>query len=190
MNAETAIATYVFGLIIVVLIGLVIRSMLRGWRHRAERQAELVGNLPVVPELFGAAAIPPTTGLYLGSTLAPNWLERVNAGDLGYRCKAVLTRYADGILMERFGAGPIWMPRESVESVRTVRALAGKVLPTRAATTEAGGILVIRWTLPSGTVIDTGFRGDDRGAYPAWTATADAKPTADDKYDDSTGESQ
>lgn len=170
MNTATAIGTYIFGFVIVLLIGVVIRRMLRGWRHRAERQAELVGTLPSMPDMVGSALIAPTRGLYVGSTFAPNWLERVNAGDLGYRCKAVLTRYPEGILLERSGAAPIWMPAESVTSVRAVRALAGKVLPAKAGTTDSGGgILVIRWTLPSGTVIDTGFRGEDRSGYARWT---------------------
>ena len=30
------------------------------------------------------------------------------------------------------------------------------------------GILAIRWTLPSGTEIDTGFRADDRRQYDKW----------------------
>ena len=30
------------------------------------------------------------------------------------------------------------------------------------------GILAIRWRLPSGTEIDTGFRGDDRQRYADW----------------------
>ena len=175
MNGPTTISTLIFGFIVVVLIGVVIRRMLRGWRRRAQRQEELVGALPAMPDQVGAAVIPPTRGLYVGSTLAPNWLERVNAGDLGYRCKAVLTRYQEGILLERFGAGPIWMPHESVAGVRTERGLAGKVLPTKGipGTSEsAGGILVIRWRLPSGTVLDTGFRGDDRGDYARWTNQA------------------
>jgi hypothetical protein len=199
VNAPTLIGTLIFGLVVVVLIGVVIRRMLRGWRHRAERQEELVGALPSMPDQVGSATIAPTRGLYIGSTFAgsealresgssASWLERVNAGDLGYRCKAVLTRYPEGILLERSGAGPIWMPAESVIGVRTVRALAGKVLPTRntqVSPESAGGILVIRWTLPSGTALDTGFRGDDRGQYARWITQAGQTPSP---RDDQTGD--
>ena len=171
MNTPTAIGTYVFGLVIAVLIGIAIRRMLRGWKHRAERQADLIGALPAVPDLLNPAVIPPARGLYLGCTIAPDWLERVNVDDLGYRCKAVLTRYPEGILVERSGTGPIWIPAASVVAVRTERGLAGKVLPTsRAGGESPGGILVIRWRLPSGTEVDTGFRGEDRRGYGQWTA--------------------
>lgn len=162
MNTPTAVATYVFGLVVVVLIGVVIRRMLRGWRNRADRQAELIGDLPAIPDTVGQAVVAPTRGLYIGSTLAPDWLDRITAGDLGYRCKAVLTRYPEGILLERLGAAEIFMPAASISRVRVERALAGKVAPA---------ILVIRWRLPSGTEIDTGFRGDDRD-YTAWTGEA------------------
>jgi hypothetical protein len=169
MNTATAVSTYVFGFVIVVLIGVVIRRMLRGWKHRAQRQVELIGELPPAPASVSPAVIAPTRGLYLGSTIAPNWLERVNVGDLGYRCKAVLTRYPEGILVERSGTGPIWMPSASISGVRTERAMAGKVLPgSGAASDNTGRILVIRWRLPSGTEIDTGFRGEDRGVYSQW----------------------
>lgn len=167
MNTPTAIGTFVFGFLVVVLIGVVIRRMLRGWKRRAEHQVELVGDLPTMPDAVGRAVVAPTRGLYLGSTLAPNWLERVNVGDLGYRCKAVLTRYPEGILVERSGTGPIWIPGSAVVGIRTERGLAGKVLPG-ARGESSGGILVIRWRLPSGTEIDTGFRGDDRSDYAPW----------------------
>ena len=119
MNTGTAISTYIFGFVVVILIGVAIRRMLRGWRGRAERQTELIGTLPRMPDLVGSAVIAPTRGLYVGSTLAPNWLERVAAGDLGYRSKAVLTRYPEGILLERSGASPIWIPKESLIGVRS-----------------------------------------------------------------------
>lgn len=168
MNTATAIGTYVFGFVIVVLIGVVIRRMLRGWKNRAQRQVELIGTLPAVPDTLGQAVIAPACGMYVGCTIAPDWLDRVNVGDLGYRCKAVLTRYPRGILLQRSGAGPIWIPEASVVAIRAERGLAGKVLPEARSGEAAGGILVIRWLLPSGTQIDTGFRGDDRRQYAPW----------------------
>ena len=168
MNTPTAIGTYVFGLLIVVLIGVVIRRMLRGWKRRSQLQVELIGTLPAMPDFPGPAVVPPTRGMYLGCTIAPDWLNRVTTGDLGYRCKTVLTRYRAGILLERSGTGPIWIPEQSIVGVRTERGLAGKVLPGARTGTTAAGILVIRWRLPSGTEIDTGFRGDDRRDYSQW----------------------
>lgn len=178
MNTGTAVGTYLFGFIVVIGIGVVIRRMLRGWRQRAERQVELIGRLPAMPDLVGSAVIAPTPGLYVGSTLAPNWLERINVGDLGYRSKAVLTRYPEGIRLERSGAGPIWIPQNCIVDVRAERALAGKVIPGRGSGT-AGAILVIRWRLPSGTEIDTGFRGEDRPGYGTWISSWNDSQTGD-----------
>ena len=168
MNTPTAIGTYVFGFLIVVLIGVVIQRMLRGWKHRSDLQEAAIAALPVMPEIPGTTVVAPTKGLYLGCTIAPDWLNRVTAGDLGYRSKAVLTRYRTGILVERSGTGPIWIPQESIVGLRTERGLAGKVLPAARTGSTAAGILVIRWRLPSGTEIDTGFRGDDRRDYSRW----------------------
>ena len=168
MNTPTAIGTYVFGLLIVVGIGVVIRRMLRGWKRRSRMQEELVGTLPAMPDIPGPTVVPPARGMYVGCTIASDWLNRVTVGDLGYRSKAVLTRYRKGILMERSGNGPIWIPEESITGLRTEMGLAGKVLPGARTGTAAAGILVIRWRLPSGTEIDTGFRGDDRRDYSQW----------------------
>ena len=179
MNTGTAIGTYIFGFIVVILIGLVIRRMLRGWRRRAEGQTELIGTLPVMPDLVGSAVIAPTRGLYLGSTLAPNWLDRITVGDLGYRTKAVLTGYPEGVLLERSGAGPIWMPRGSITGVRTDRGLAGKVLPGIPGKDEeqaAGGILVFFFNDTATTEIYTGFRGEDRRVYAQWTSSFGPQP--------------
>jgi hypothetical protein len=174
MNRATAVGSFVFALVIVLIIGALIRRMLRGWKHRGERQAELVGDLAAIPDMLGSATVSPTRGLYLGSTFAPDWLERIAVGDWGYRSKAVLTRYPAGILLERSGATPIWIPQDAITAIRTVRALAGKVIPGagRGKSDSPGGILAIRWRLPSGTEIDTGFRGDDRREYARWLGDA------------------
>ncbi|MFE3443223.1 transporter [Nocardia sp. NPDC059180] len=150
---------WVVGLLILWVV--LIYLMYRGWQNRAKRQVERIGDLPPVPQELGAQVLEPTTGLYLGSTMAPSWQDRIAVGDLGFRATAELTRFERGILLERDGAAVIWIPQESITAVRTERGHAGKVM------TE-DGVLVIRWTLPTGTEIDTGFRGDDKTVYPAW----------------------
>jgi hypothetical protein len=82
-------------------------------------------------------------------------------GDLGYRANATLTRYTGGILLERSGTGDIWIPADVITEIRTAKALAGKVLTHE-------GILAIRWRLPSGTEIDTGFLARPRSEYQEW----------------------
>ena len=161
MYTGTLVTMLVIAAVLAVLIAFAIRQMMRGWLHRAHRQAQLIGTLPQLPDTVGPALIPATKGLYVGSTLAPSWLDRVAVGDLGYRAKAVLTRYPEGIMLQRTGAGPIWIPDDSIEAIRTEKGIAGKAM------THAG-ILAIRWRLPSGAEIDTGFRADDRDEYSKW----------------------
>jgi hypothetical protein len=161
VNTGTLVTMLIIAAVLAVLIALAIRQMMRGWLHRAQRQAQLIGTLPQLPDTVGPALIPATKGLYVGSTLAPSWLDRIAVGDLGYRAKAVLTRYPEGIMLQRTGAGPIWIPDDSIEAIRTEKGIAGKAMTHE-------GILAIRWRLPSGAEIDTGFRADDRREYDRW----------------------
>lgn len=173
MNTGTLVGSLIMAAVLAVLIAVIIAAMLRGWRRRAERQVELIGTLPPLPDTVGSAIIPGTKGLYVGSTLTPNWNDRVAVGDLGFRHKAVLTRYPEGIMLQRTGAGPIWIPEESITAIRTERGIAGKVIPgSRGKAQVNEGILAIRWRLPSGTEIDTGFRADNRAAYAPWLEAA------------------
>ncbi|HEX5143416.1 MAG TPA: transporter [Mycobacterium sp.] len=176
MNTGTLIGSLVFAAILIVVIAFLVRQMVKGWRHRAQRQAGIIGTLPPLPDTVGAATTPAMKGLYVGSTIAPSWQDRIAVGDLGYRAKAVLTRYPEGIMLQRSGAHPIWIPQESISAVRTERGIAGKVIPggrsaaTRGKTPPHDGILAIRWKLPGGTEIDTGFRADDRRQYENWVS--------------------
>ncbi|UXA20203.1 transporter [Mycobacterium sp. SMC-4] len=161
MNTPTLVATLIMAAIVALIIAVVISVMIRGWRRRAERQAQIVGTLPQLPDTVGPALVAPTKGLYLGSTLVPHWNDRIVVGDLGFRAKAVLTRYPEGIMLQRTGAGPIWIPDDVIVAIRAEKNLVGKALTHE-------GILAIRWQLPSGTEIDTGFRADDRADYAKW----------------------
>ncbi|OBK92412.1 transporter [Mycobacterium asiaticum] len=160
MNSGTLVGSLIFAAVLVVLLAVAIHLMMRGWRRRSERQVELVGDLPELPIDFGAATVT-TPGLYVGCTLSPALNDRVVVGDLGYRSKAVLTRYTNGILVERIRAQPIWIPQESIVNIRTERGLVGKVA-------ARNGLLAIQWRLPSGTEICTGFRADNRDDYAKW----------------------
>ncbi|CAN3128767.1 transporter [Mycobacterium sp. smrl_JER01] len=161
MNTPTLVASLVMAAVLALLIAVLIGAMMRGWRRRVERQAQIIGTLPPLPDTVGPALVPATKGLYVGSTLAPHWNDRVAAGDLGFRAKAVLTRYPEGIMLQRTGAGPIWIPDDTITEIRAEKNLAGKALTHE-------GILAIRWRLPSGTEIDTGFRADNRHDYAQW----------------------
>lgn len=170
MNTGTLVGSLIFAAVVAVLIAVFIALMLRGWKRRALRQLELVGRLPALPDAVGPALIAATKGLYVGSTLAPSWQDRIAVGDLGYRTKAVLTRYPEGIMMQRSGTTPIWIPDDAITAIRTERGIAGKAMTHE-------GILAIRWKLPSGTEIDTGFRGDNRDEYSKWvTPGVDGAP--------------
>jgi hypothetical protein len=178
MNSATLVTSLIMAGVLALLIAFVIQLMMRGWRKRSRRQAELIGTLPAMPDMVGSPIVAPTRGIYVGCTLAPSWHDRVVVGDLGYRSKAVLIRYAEGILVERSGAGPIWIPQASIMAIRTERGMVGKVVPGglgsrrvrdgRAGASSQDGILAIRWRLPSGTEIDLGFRGNDRSEYDRW----------------------
>jgi hypothetical protein len=160
MNSGTLVASLIFAAVLVVVIAVVIQLMLRGWSRRSQRQADLIGALPDMPKSTGSASIT-TRGVYVGCAMAPAWSERITAGDLGYRSRAVLSRYPGGILVQRIRAQPIWIPKESISAIRTERGVAGKV-------GARDGILAIRWRLPSGVKIDTGFRANNRDEYVSW----------------------
>lgn len=165
MNTGTLVGSLVFALALLVLVTWLIQLMVRGWRRRAQRQAALIGELPGVPDTVGPVTAGPLRGLYVGCTISPRWHDRVAVGDLGYRSKAVATRYPEGIMVQRSGARPIWIPADAVVAVRTERGMVGKAM-------THDGILAIRWRLPSGTEIDTGIRADDRRDYAHWLEEA------------------
>lgn len=69
-------------------------------------------------------------------------------------------------MLQRSGGHPIWIPADAVMAIRAERGIAGKVL-------THDGILAIRWRLPGGTEIDTGFRADERADHDRWIAASE-----------------
>jgi hypothetical protein len=148
-------------LVVIAFFLLAVWGMRVGWRRRARAQSVLVPPFPQVPEEPGELLLPEADGLYVSTTTAGNWQDRIVTRGMGLRGRAVLRRYPDGVEVDRAGAPGFWIPAESIVDVKRAGAIAGKVMGT-------DSLLLITWRL-GGVELDTGFRGNDHGVYPQWT---------------------
>ncbi|GAA5166698.1 transporter [Amycolatopsis dongchuanensis] len=130
-----------------------------GWRRRARSQSVLVPPFPQVPADPGEPLLE-APGLYVSTTTAGNWQDRIVTRGMGLRGRAVLRRYPGGIEVDRAGAPGFWIPDEAVTGVRRGSAIAGKVM-------GSDSLLIVTWRLGE-VELDTGFRGDDHGTYDQW----------------------
>ncbi|GLZ43159.1 hypothetical protein Acsp05_67830 [Actinokineospora sp. NBRC 105648] len=139
-----------------------------GYRARGRRQAKVLPGFPVVPaELLAGVRegtveplLPPSTGVYASTVTDASWQDRVAVGDVGFRAEATAHLLADGLLFDRVGATPVWIPAGSVRAARTEAGIAGKVM-------GRDGLLVVRWAVEDHE-FDTGFRADDKDDYELW----------------------
>jgi hypothetical protein len=157
--------------LLVVACGLLVLAavwgMRRGWRNRLARQA----GLPPLPAAPADGDVGPvllaSPGLYVGSTFAGSWQDRVLHGGLGIRAAATATLHESGLLITRDGADAVFVPEASWVQARLAPGLAGKVV-------GEGGLLVVRWRLGE-ALVDTGFRADDKTRYPEWVDAINGK---------------
>ncbi|PPK63902.1 transporter [Actinokineospora auranticolor] len=155
-------------LLFVAVFLLLVALMWWGYRNRARRQAKVLPALPTAPEDLlasvrsGAAetVLPPSTGVYASTVTGASWQDRVAVGDVGFRADATAHLLADGLLFDRTGATPVWIPAGSVRAARTEAGIAGKVM-------GRDGLLVVRWAVGE-QEFDTGFRADDKDDYERW----------------------
>ncbi|MGW6931680.1 PH-like domain-containing protein [Lentzea sp. NPDC054927] len=146
---------------VLVFFALCVYGMWHGWKRRQRKQTDLPA-FPSTPDTLGAPKLA-TTGVYIGTTNAGNWQDRIQVGDIGHRAEATLSLVPEGIAIERTGASPIFIPAGSIRDARTDRGLAGKVMFSEE------GLLVVQWE-NDGHLFDTGFRGDDKDVYDEWVA--------------------
>jgi MYXO-CTERM domain-containing protein len=133
---------------IVLLVGLAWAGMAWGWRRRRARQADLGAPTSVPPTLAEPSLA--VEGLFVGTVLAQEWLERVVPYGLGNRAGATLQVHEAGVLLDRDGAEPLWVPADDLVAVRRDTGLAGKV-------TETGGLVVWTWRLGP-ALLESGLR--------------------------------
>jgi hypothetical protein len=158
----------------VLAIAAALLGMWRGWRRRGLRQSNLA-ELPSTPGDLGAELLTEMIGIYVGTTFASSWQDRVVHAGLGRRSNATAHLYESGVLIERYGDSAIFIPTEAIAEARLAPGLAGKVV-------GEGGLLVIRWRLGmtrdgvvEDVLLDTGLRADYKNAYPEWVRTINAK---------------
>ncbi|MET9271777.1 hypothetical protein [Kribbella sp. NPDC003557] len=134
-------------------------GMYRGWRNRQHRQADLA-PLPAAPEdnLRGVE------GVYVATTTAGDWMDRIAVHELGVRATADLAVSEAGLIFHRQGAADVFIPADRLTGVRTDRGIAGKV------TAEKSGLVVVTWT-HDGRELDTGFRPRRKADTAALTAS-------------------
>ena len=155
-------------LVCLLVLVLTLAAMRRGWRNRMARQSVLPA-LPARPADLGTEMLR-AEGLYVGTTYAGSWQDRVVHAGLGTRAGATAALSRAGLILDRDGAAAIFIPREAIVEARLAAGLAGKVM-------GEGGLLVVRWRLGPAQ-LDTAFRADDKSIYPAWVATINERAAA------------
>ena len=147
--------------VLLVLAALVMYGMRRGWASRARRQAAELPDFPAAPETISEEQVlPEATGFYVGTTRAGDWQDRIVVGDVGHRANGVARLYPSGLLLDRTGATPLWLPADRLRGARVDHKLANKVVP-------GAGMLVVTWQLGEHT-LDIGFRADDKAPQTEW----------------------
>lgn len=163
-------------LVLAVVAGLIMLGMRRGWVGRRRRQAAELAEFPTPPAQFTAEPVlDELTGMYMGTTKAGDWQDRVVVGDIGHRANGSAFLHREGLLVRRDGASPVWIPAESLVGARVDHKLANKVVP-------GVGLLVVTWRLGE-QLLDTGFRADDAAEQARWAeVVADLAPgTTEDR---------
>lgn len=126
--------------------------MLKGWRSRQRRQ----GDLPPPRSTSdgpGRVIVPAVPGLFVGTTSAEDWLDRIAVHHLSDRATAELAVATDGVRLLREGLPELWLPLDDLLGATVEQALAGKVV--------SGGMLVLTWRLGPRTLASA-FRATDR----------------------------
>ncbi|WP_427174962.1 hypothetical protein [Arthrobacter sp. 92] len=161
------------GLLMLAIIAVVFVLLGVGWRSRLRRQAD-VEELPAVPAQLGRA-LASADGQYVATTTAGDWLDRIAVQGLGIRTNAELSVHPEGVLFERSGSGPVFIPVTALHGARQDSGMAGKFV-------EKDGLLVLTWSLGS-RELDTGFRTrraeDKKTLLAAFQELISAAPQAD-----------
>lgn len=116
--------------------------MWRGWRNRKARQSDLPA--PPAPPV-GFSADESVEGVYVATTSAGDWLDRIAVHGLGVRTESTAETGPAGVA---FRPPVFFVPAGQLVAVRTDRGIAGKV---------ASGLVIVTWR-HGDREFDTGFK--------------------------------
>lgn len=133
----------------VAFIALAFFGMRRAWLGKAKKFAHLPAPESEVP----ASAISlgdSSLARFAGTTSAGNWLDRVVVSGLGTPRAVEVQVFNSGLSVTDGREFSLWIPKESISSVKTGRGIAGDVV-------EPDGMFIVTWTLGT-ELLDSGIR--------------------------------
>ena len=130
--------------------------MLKGWRSRQRRQDDLPPPA-ATPVAAAEPLLPPVEGLFVGTTTAGDWLDRIAVHALSDRGAGWLTVTRTGVTIERDGLPDLHLPTQDIRAAAPGIRLAGKVVGT-------DGLLLVDWQLGD-RLLTSGFRADDHDQH-------------------------
>lgn len=139
-----------------LLAAAVFGLLVRGWRSRPRREADLPAP-PRAPSRPGREVVAAAPGLFVGTTFADDWLDRVAVHALAHRATGYLTVASDGVHVEREGLTDLYLPFENISGAQPGNASAGKVI-------GKDGLLLVDWRLGR-RLLTSGFRADDHALH-------------------------
>jgi hypothetical protein len=163
-------------IIVVALIATAVTLMALGWRARRRRQSAL-GTVAEAPVELGDAGHTEEL-LYVATTRADAPLDRITIAGLGFRARATLTVFSDGVLLELVGETPVYLPKPSLVGVGVATWTVDRVV-------ERDGLVFVRWRLGGDaaepTVLDSYLRSSHPEALldalrPLVPATIESAP--------------
>ncbi len=163
--------------VLAALTLLVLWLMARSWRRRGDRTTAVVPALPAVPTTVGDEILAPVDVVYVASTVARSWLERIGAHGLGVRSRGTAQVGSAGLLVLRDGATDLFIPASRVRGTVRSSGMVGKFVGDQS-------IVVVTWQPGDApdVLVDTGLRPVhelDRDRLQAAISSLSSTPTAD-----------
>ena len=135
-------------LMVIAVIAVAVWAMRAGWKARQRRQEHIPEPVRQAPEDFTALAS--AEGIYLGTSIHADWLDRVAVHGLGMRARASMSVGNMGFHFAMTGASDVFVTTESILSARVDSGVAGSVRSKES-------VIVVTWMLGDST-LDSGFR--------------------------------